>query len=121
MKWDAFWLPKSVFEDKITHQMPILQFRVWATHAGVVVSQWAADTIGISQDIGSLAIQWIDTKVRERIREITQSMNMINTHGAGHKECDLLTDRCITQTSDQESKWLLWKWEMPVSTNLNCQ
>jgi hypothetical protein len=67
MKCDAFWLPKSVVADANTIQMATLQLRVWADNAGIEVSQWAAETMGIWKDQGGLTTQQVDNKVRERI------------------------------------------------------
>jgi len=47
--------------------MPTLQVRISAENAGVGVSQWAAETVGIWQDKGGLTTQQIDNKVREHI------------------------------------------------------
>jgi len=47
--------------------MLTLQVRIVAQNAGVGVSQWAAETMGMWQDKGSLTTQWIDHKVRESI------------------------------------------------------
>jgi len=58
--------------------MPPLQVHIWAENAGVGVSQWAAGTMGIGQDKGGLTIQSIDYNMRERVREIAQSMSIIN-------------------------------------------
>jgi len=63
--------------------MPTLQVRVWAENAGVGVSQWLAETMGIWQDEGGLTTQRIDNKVRECVWEITQSMSIINKQGTG--------------------------------------
>jgi hypothetical protein len=60
-------LLKSVIADGNTIQMLPLQVRIWAENAGVGVSQWAAETMGIWQDKGGLTTQQMDNKVRERI------------------------------------------------------
>jgi hypothetical protein len=57
--------------------MPTLQVRVWAENAGVGVSQWAAETMGIWQDNGGLMTQRMDNKGRERIWEIAQSLSIM--------------------------------------------
>jgi len=101
--------------------MPTLQVRVWAENAGVGVSQWAAETMGIWQDKGGLATQRIDNEVRERIWEIAQSMIIINKQGAGPEQWDLLIDHCITRISELESKRPLWKQYMADKTNLDGQ
>jgi len=101
--------------------MPTLQVRVWAENAGVGVSQWAAETMGIWQDKGGLTTQRIDNKVRERVWEIAQSMNIINKQGAGPEQWDLLIDRCVTQITEPESKRPLWKQYMADKTNLDGQ
>jgi len=101
--------------------MPTLQVRVWAENAGVGVSQLAAETMRIRQDKGGLTTQWIDNKVRERVWEIAQSMSIINRRGAGPKQWNLLIDRCVSRTSDLESKRRLWKWYVADKTNLDGQ
>jgi hypothetical protein len=121
MECHTFWLLKSVVADANTIQMPTLQVRVWAENAGVGVSLWAAETMGIWQDKGGLTTQWIDNKVRERIWEIAQSMSIINKQGVGPKQWDLLIDRCVTRISELESKRLLWKRYMADKTNLDGQ
>jgi len=80
-----------------------LQVRVWAENAGVGVSQWAAETIGISQDMGGLTTQRIDNTVSQRIWEVAQSMRFINKQGTGPEQWDLLIDHRITPISDQTS------------------
>jgi hypothetical protein len=57
MECHTFWLLKSVVTDANTIQMPTLQVRVWAENAGVGVSLWAAETMGIWQDKGGLTTQ----------------------------------------------------------------
>jgi hypothetical protein len=99
--------------------MPTIEVRIWAEIAGVAVSQWAAETMGMSQDKGGLTTQWIDNKVMERICEIAQSISIINKQGAGLEQWDLLINHCITQISKLESKWPLWKRYLAVKTNLN--
>jgi len=101
--------------------MPTLQVRVWAENAGVGVSQWAAETMGIWQDKGGLTTQRMDNKVREHVWEIAQSMSIINKQGAGPEQWDLLIDRCVTRISELESKMPLWKRYMADKTNLNGQ
>jgi hypothetical protein len=101
--------------------MPTLQVRVWAENAGVGVSQWAAETMGIWQDKGGLTTQRMDNKVRERVWEIAQSMSIINKQGAGPEQWDLLIDRCVTRISELESKRPLWKRYMADKTNLDGQ
>jgi hypothetical protein len=63
-------LAKSVFADANTIQMLTPQVLVWAQNAGIGVSQWAAETMGIWQDKGGLKTQRIETEVRECIWEI---------------------------------------------------
>jgi len=99
--------------------MPTLQVRVWAENAGVGVSQWAAETMGIWQGKGGLTTQQIDNKVRERVGEISQSMSIINQQGAGLEQWDLLIDHCVTRISELESKRPLWKRYMADKTNLD--
>jgi len=101
--------------------MPTLQVRVRAENAGVGVSQWAAETMGIWQVKGGLTTQRIDNKVREHVWEIAKSMSIINDQGAGPEQWDLLIDHCLTQISDLESKRPLWKRYMADKTNLNGQ
>jgi len=101
--------------------MPTLQVRVWAENAGVGVSQWAAETMGIWQDKGGLTTQRMDNKVRERVWEIAQSMSIINKQGASPEQWDLLIDRCVTRISELESKRPLWKRYMADKTNLDGQ
>jgi len=76
--------------------MPTRQVRVCVENAGVGVSQWAAETMGIWEDKGGLTTQRIDNKVRQRVWEIVQSMSIINKQGAGHEQWDLLIDRWVT-------------------------
>ena len=121
MKCDAFWLPKSVVADANTIYMPTLQVHVWAENAGIGVSQWAAETMGIWQDKGGLTTQRMDNNVRERVWVIAQSRSIINKQGAGTEEWDLLIDRCLTLISELESKRPLWKRYMADRTNLNVQ
>ena len=101
--------------------MPTLQVRVRAKNAGVGVSQWAAETMGIWQDKGGLTTQWIDNKVRERVWGISQSMSIINKQGAGPEQWDLLIDRCVTRICELESKRPVWKRYMADKTNLDGQ
>jgi hypothetical protein len=121
MQCDVFWLLKSVVGDGNTIQIPTPQVCVWAENAGVGVSQWAAETMGIWQDKGGLTTQWIDNKVREHVWEIAQSMRIINNQGTSPEKRDLLIDRCVTRISDLEYKRLLWKQYMADKTNLNGQ
>jgi len=71
-------------------------FRVWPGYAGVGVSEWAAETMGIWQDKGGLTTQQIENKVMECVWEIAQSMRIINKQGAGPKQWDLLINCCVT-------------------------
>jgi hypothetical protein len=121
MKLDAFWLPKSVVADANTIQMPTLQVRIWAENADVGVSQWAAAIIGIWQSKGGLTTQQIDIKVRELVWEMAQSISIVNKHGAGPEEWDLLIDRCVTPISNPESIRLLRKQFMAPKTNRDIQ
>jgi len=97
------------------------QVGVWVDNRGAGVSQWAAETMGIWEDKGGLTTQWMDNKVRERVLEIAQSMNIINMQGAGPRQWDLLIDHCITRIRDLASKRPLWKWYTADKTNINCQ
>jgi len=101
--------------------MPTLEVRVWAENAGVGVSQWGAEIMGIWQDKGGLTTQRIDNKVREHFWEIAWSRSIINKQGAGPEQWDLLIDRCITRISELESKRPLWKQYMADKTNLDGQ
>ena len=101
--------------------MPTLHVRAWAENAGVGISQWAAETMGIWQDKGGLTTQWMDNKVRERVWEIAQSMSIINKQGAGPNHRDILINRWITRISELESKRPLWKRYKADMTNLDCQ
>jgi len=62
--------------------MRTLQVGIWAENAGVGVSQWTAETMGIWQDKGGLTTQQIENTVRECIWEIAESMSIINIQGA---------------------------------------
>jgi len=77
-------------------QLPTLQVHIWAENAGVGVSQWAAECMGIWQDKDGLTTQQIHSRVREHIWEIAQSMSIINKQGAGSGQWDLLIDYCVT-------------------------
>jgi hypothetical protein len=99
--------------------MPTLQVSVWAKNAGVGVSQWAAETMGIWQDEGGLTKQRIDNKGRECVWEIGQSISSINKQGSDTEQWDHLIDRCITQISDLVSNWPLMKRYMADKTNLD--
>jgi hypothetical protein len=112
-------LPKSVVADDNTIQMPTHQVHIWAENTGVAVSQWAAETMGISQDKGGLTTQPMDNKVMERFWEITQSISIINKQGAGHEHWDLQIDRCVTRIRELESKRPLWKRYMADKSNLD--
>jgi len=101
--------------------MPTQQLRLWAKNAGVIVSQWAADTMGIQQEKGDLTMQWKDNKVRERIWEIAQCMSISNKLGAGPEQWNLLIHCCVTWISDLISKRLLWKRYMADQTILDGQ
>jgi hypothetical protein len=70
-------LPKSVVADANTLQMPTLQVRIWAKNSTVGVSQWAAETMWIWQDIGGLRTRRIENKVIEHVWEIAHSMSII--------------------------------------------
>ena len=121
MQCDASSLPKSVVADANTIQMPTVQVRVWAENAGVGVSQWVAEMMGIWQDKCGLTTHLIDNEVRERIWDIAQSMSSINKQGAGPEQWDLLIDHCVTQISDLASQWPHWKWYMVAKTILDHQ
>jgi len=75
---DAFGLLKSVIPDASTIQMPTVQVRVWAENAGVGISQWTEETMGILQNKDGLTTQQIDNKVREQVWEIAKSRSIIN-------------------------------------------
>ena len=94
---------------------------VWAENAGVGVSQWAAKTMGIGQEKSGLTTQQINIKVRERVREIAQSMSIINKQGARPERWDLQFDRCVTRTSDLTTTRPLWNRYMADTTNLDVQ
>jgi len=83
--------------------MPTLQLCICAENAGVGVSQFAAETMGISQEIGGLTSQWKHNTVRERIWEIASSMSISNKQRDGPEQWDLLMDCCITGISDLEA------------------
>ena len=101
--------------------MPTLQVLVWADNAGVGVSQWAAETMGIWQDKGGLTTQRIDNKVREHVWEIAQSMSIMNKQGVSPKQWNLLIDRWVTRISELESKRPLWKRYMADKSNFDGQ
>jgi len=101
--------------------MQTFQVRVLAGNAGVGVSPWAAETMGIWQDKGGLTTQWMDNKVRERVWEIAQSMSIINKQHSGPEQWDLLIDHCVIWISALESKRPHWKRYMADQTNLDCQ
>jgi hypothetical protein len=101
--------------------MPTNQACVWAENAGVGVSQWAAETMGIRQDKGGLTTQRMDNKVRERVWETAPSMSIIDMQCAGPEQWDLLIDHCITRISELGSKRSLWKQFMADKTNLEVQ
>jgi len=86
-----------------------LQVCVMPENAGVGVSHWAAEPMGIWQDKGGLTTQWRDNKVTDCVWEIDQSMSIINRQDAGPEQWDLLIDYCITRICDLVSEWLLWK------------
>ncbi|KAF8544225.1 hypothetical protein BDD12DRAFT_801460 [Trichophaea hybrida] len=89
--------------------MPTQQVRLWAENAGVAVSQWAAETMGICQEKGGLTTQLNDNKVREHVWEIAQSIRISNKLGAGPEQWDLLIDCCVVQSSDLAPTMPLWK------------
>jgi len=101
--------------------MPTLQICVWAEKAGVGVSQWAAETMGICHDKGGLTTQQIDNKVTELIYEISQSMSIINKQGASPEQWNLQMDHCVTRISDLASKKWVYKWSMTDITKLDSQ
>jgi len=101
--------------------MPTHQVCNWAENTGVGVNQWAADTMGIGQDKGGLTTQRIDNEVRECVREISQSTNIINKLGDSSEQWDILSDHCITRISDLESQRPLWKRYMADESNLDGQ
>jgi len=101
--------------------MPTLLVYIWAENAGVGVSQWAAETLGIWQEKGGLTTQWKDNKVRERVWEIAQSMTRSNKLGPSPEQWDLLIDRCTTWIRELVSKRPLWKWYLADQTILHGQ
>ncbi|KAF8533638.1 hypothetical protein BDD12DRAFT_898353 [Trichophaea hybrida] len=101
--------------------MPTQQVRSWAENAGVGVSQWAAETMGIWQEKGGLTTQRKDNKVRQRGWEIAQSMCISNKLGAGPEQWDLLIDHCVVRISDLAPKRPLWKWYKADKTILDGQ
>jgi len=118
---DAIWLLKSVIPDTNTSQMAILQIHVWVKNAGVGVSKFTAETMGIWQDTGGLTTEWIVNEVRECVWVITQSMSIIKMQGTGPKQWDLLINLYITRISDGASTRPPWKQYMADKTNLNGQ
>jgi len=121
MQCDAIWLLKSVVADVKTIQIPTQGVRHWVLNAGVGVTEWAAETIGIGQEKGGFRMQRKYNKVTVPVWEIAQSMGISNRQGAGPKQWELLIDRCITRISDLASKWLLWKCYMAEKTIINCR
>ena len=101
--------------------MPTLQVHLCAENAGVGVSQWAAEKMGIWQDEGGLTTQRKDNKVRECNWEIAQSMSILNEQGAGPEQWDRTVDRCVARMSDLESNMPLYKRYMAENTNLDSQ
>jgi len=98
--------------------MTSIQVCVWAGNAGVGVSQWAAETMGICQEKGDWTTQWKDNKVRQCIWEIAQSMSISNTQGVGLKHWDLLINCCATWISHLAAERPHWKRYMADKTML---
>ena len=73
----------------------------------------------ICHDKGGLTTQRMNNKVKERLSEIAQSMSIVNKQCTGPEQWDLVIDRCVTQISDLECKWPLWKWYNADMTNLD--
>jgi hypothetical protein len=117
----AIWLPKSVVADGNPIQMPTLHLGGWAENAGLGVSQWTAETVGIWLDPGVLTAQRIGNTQREHIWENTWARSIIKKQGSGPKQWNLLINCCLTRISDLESKRLLCKVYMADTTNLNDQ
>jgi hypothetical protein len=63
--------------------MPTVQVCVSGQNAGVGGSEWAADTMEVSQIQGGLTRKWKDNHVRECVWEIAQSMSIINMQDIG--------------------------------------
>jgi hypothetical protein len=99
--------------------MPTQQVCFWAANAGVGVSHWAAETIGIWQDKGGLTTQQIDQQVREGVSNIAQSMSMINKQGKGPEQRNLLIELCVTRDRNLEFNRPHWKRCMADKTELN--
>lgn len=99
--------------------MPTLHVHVWAKNTGIGLSHWAAQTMGIWKDKGGSPTQRIDIKVRERVWEKAQSMDIINKQGAGPQQWNLPSNCCVTRISDPEFQRPLWKWFNPDRTNCN--
>jgi hypothetical protein len=68
---------------------------------------------------GGLTTQRIDNHVRERVREIAQSMGITDKQRAGREQWNLLIDRCVNRISDLESNRPLWIWYMADKTILD--
>jgi hypothetical protein len=88
-----------VVRDSNSIQMPTPQDHVRGDNFGVGVCQWAAETMRIGQEKGSLTIQWTDNKVTKHVWEIPQSMSIENMQGTGPRDCDLLITYCMTRNS----------------------
>jgi len=101
--------------------MLTLQVHIWAENAGVEVSQWAPETIGIWQEKGGLKTQQKANNVRDRVREIALSMSISNKLGSGPRKWHLLIDPCISRIRDMWSKWLHSKCYSADKTILNGQ
>jgi hypothetical protein len=110
-------VPKSVVTNAHTIEILTLQLRFWAENTGVGVSQLAAATMGIPQNMSGWTTQRIDNTVRDHVWVILQSICIITKHVSGTEQWDLLFDYCITQTSDPESKITLWKRYIAEETN----
>jgi len=63
--------------------MQTVRVRIWAENAGVVVSQWAADSVGIWLEKGGVTTQRNVNTVRDHVCEIAQLMGISNNQGAG--------------------------------------
>ncbi|KAF8544586.1 hypothetical protein BDD12DRAFT_872549 [Trichophaea hybrida] len=95
--------------ENLKYNMPTQQVCLWAGNAGVGVSQWAAEPMGIWQEKGASTTQRKDNKVSECVWEIGQSMSISNKLGTSLKQWYLLIDHCVVQISDLAPKKPRWK------------
>jgi len=84
----------------IQSRCPLYKSASGAENAGVGVSQWAADAIGIWQVQGGLTKQTKTNDVRERLCDISLSMSIGNKLRIGPKQYDVLINLCITWLSN---------------------